>query len=424
MLNRIALTLVFTLSFMSYMTPDLSTSVQLVPLGLFAALVFFKVLCSNAILDAVWSLFEFDGLVFVLFISLLTIAPSVASGSEKSFESALIISVCLILARLYMALVPIREVFEAFFWSGIVSIGLFTLLAFTSLVQSIQTLERFSPFSFHRNLLAFLLAGYFCVMVWKFITGDWRMKILTGLFGSLCLVITLFTSSRGSIVGILAGCLFVVGTAIVGARREARKKVLRFGLFAAAVFSALFLHTKNLEWTQNTYAFVDQVLQLSQADRGIDSGFTGRLDKWKATMNVMSDGSWLVGKGFRSSDSMQDNLIDNSYLVLAYELGLVPLILITWRFLKILQRFVKSYFRPIKREQIRFYLACSLLMVAFLVNNIVARYLFGVGNPYSLLAFLLFATPTSRFELSPVVSAGDSRLSGRLMDCQSTQLLS
>jgi O-antigen ligase len=394
MANRITLTLVFTLSFLTYMTPDLSPTVQLAPLVLFAVLVFFKVLCSNAVLDALWSLLELDGLVFIFLVSLLTIAPSVVSNSATSFESAFIIAFCLILARLYMALVPIREVFEAFFWSGIVSVGLFTLLAFGSLVQSIQTLERFSPFSFHPNLLAFLLAGYFCAMVWKFITGDWRMKVLTGLFGSLCLLIIFFASSRGSIVGVLAGCLFVAGIATVGARCQARKKVLRFGVLAAAVFSGLFLYIQKFESTQNTFAFVDQVLQLSDANRGIDSGLTGRVEKWQATINIMSDGSWLVGKGFRSSDSMTDNLIDDSYLVILYEIGLIPLLLITWRFLALLLRFLSGYFHSIGKEQKYLCLAVGLFMVVFLVNNMVARFLLSMGNPYSLAALLLYATPT------------------------------
>jgi O-antigen ligase len=394
MTNRLVLTLVFTLSFMTYMTPDLSTSVQLAPLVLFAALVFVKVLSSNAVLDAVWSLFELDGLVFVLLISILTIAPSVASDSEKSFEAALIISVCLILARLYMVLVSIREVFEAFFWSAIVSIVFFICLAFASLVQSIRTFERLSPFSFHPNLLGFLVAGYFCAMVWKFISGDWRMKLLTAPFGFLCLVITFFASSRGSLVGILAGCLFVAGIATAGAKKQTRKKVLRFGLSAAAVLFGLFLYIQNSDSIRNTYEFVDQVLQLSQADRGIDSGLTGRLDKWNATMNGVSDGSWLVGKGFRSSDSMQDNLIDNSYLVILYEIGFVPLILITWRFLHLSLRFVMGSFQPVGKDQRYFCLACGLFMTIFLVNNIVARFLFSMGNPFSLAALLLFATPT------------------------------
>jgi hypothetical protein len=421
MTNRIALTLVFTLSFLSYMTAELSTSVQLAPLALFAVLVFFKVLFSKSILDAVGSLFQPDGLLYVLFISLLTIATSLASGSEKSFEFALIISGCLIFARLYMAVVPIREVLEAFFWSGILSVAIFVPMSLAVFTQSIETLARFSAFSFHPNLLAFVLAGYFCVMVWKFVTGDWRMKILAGVAGFLCLVIIFFASSRGSIVGILGGGFFVAGITIAGRRGQQRKGVLRTRLLAAAVMLGLFLYVQNLEWTHKTYAFVDQVLQLSQQYRGIDSGFSGRFDKWVATVNGLSDGNWILGKGIRSSDSMQDNLIDNGYLVILYEIGLIPAALITWRFLSVSRRILSGYFHSTKEERNTWF-ACGLLMTVFLVNNIVARFLFSVGNPYSLLAFFLFVTPIERIGTSLRPSVSDRKLSGLLVNRSASSL--
>jgi hypothetical protein len=378
------------------MAPELNTSVQLVPLALFAVLVFFRVLRSESPVDAMSSLFELDGLLDVLFLSFLVIAPSFASGSEMSFEFALLISACLILARLYMAVVPVREVLEAFFWSGILSVAIFIPSSLAGLFGSMETLERFSPFNFHPNLLAFVLAGYFCVMIWKFLSGSWSMKTLSGVVGLICLIVIFFASSRGSIVGILGGCSFVAGMTVLRTGKGARKKVLQFGLMAAVVLLALFFFVQNLEWAQNTYAFADRFLELTDNYRGIGTGFTGRFDKWASTIRVLSDGSWLVGHGLRTSDSMEDQLIDNSYLVILFELGLMPVVLITIRFLDISRRFLKVCFLAVSRDERHFYLVCSLLMVAFLLNNIVARYLFGVGNPFSLLAFLLFATPTRR----------------------------
>src|SRR5437899_3852017 len=144
MCNRITLTLVFSLSFFSYMTTELSTSLQLAPIALFAALVFFRVIWSRSILAAVGSLFELDALLFIFFVSVLTIATSVASSSSQSLGTAVLITICLVLASIYITTVPFQEILEAFFWSGIVSIGSFTFLAFTSFMESIQTLERFS----------------------------------------------------------------------------------------------------------------------------------------------------------------------------------------------------------------------------------------------------------------------------------------
>jgi hypothetical protein len=407
MSNRITLTLVFTLSFFTYMTQELSTSLQLAPIALFAALVFFKVIWSRSILAAVGSLFELDALLFIVFVSVLTIATSVASGSSQSLGTAVLIAICLVLARIYMTVVPLQEVLEAFFWSGIVSIGSFTILASTSLVESIQTLERFSPFSFHPNLLAFLLAGYFCAMVWKFIVGDWRMKILTGLFGSLCLAITFFASSRGSIVAIIAGSCFVAGMAAIRARRERRLSLIRLGGLAAALVLGIIFFAQSLESTDGAYEYVDQVLQLTQDQRGLDSGLTGRWDRWKVIVGVFSDGTFMVGRGIRSTDQTP---IDNSYLVILYEIGLVPLILITWRYFSVSRRYFRDYFRSTNPEARGFYLACSLLLAVFLVNNIVARFLFSVGNPYSLVALLIFVTPARGLATDTSVSKAGQKL--------------
>jgi hypothetical protein len=164
-----------------------------------------------------------------------------------------------------------------------------------------------------------------------------------------------------------------------------------------------------------SFDFLDQALAITSPDRGVDSGFTGRFDAWKRTMRQLSGGNWLLGQGMRSSDSLYP-MIDNSYLVILYDLGLFPLILITWRFLSILRRFLDAYFRAIDESQRKLYLLCCLLMVMLLTINIVERYLFGVGNPFSLLALLFFATPASVIGQELEASRVNSRRSGNLAD--------
>jgi O-antigen ligase len=401
MVNRITLTLVFALSFWTYLVPEPNLSRRSAALILFVVLVFFKVFCSFSVLRATGSLFAPDGLLFLLFLSFLMLGSSLASNFHESIEYWLLISVCLVLARLYMAVVPLQEVLEAFFWSGILSLGVFMGLAFADLKQSIFSLTRFSAFAFEPNVLAFVLAGYFCAVVWKFMTGGWCTKLFAGLVGFTCLGIIFFASSRGSLVAVLVGCLFVGGMTVLGGSKEGRKRSLRLGLLTSALLLGVVFAAESRGWTGDTFNFVDQVLALSAPDRGLDSGFTGRFDKWKETVHALSDGTWLTGRGLRSSDSMYPP-IDNSYLVLLYEVGLFPLILITWRFFGILRRFVKSYFRSTVKRQRHFYLAWTLLIVVFLVNDIVGRFMFALANPYSLLAFLIFAAPAVEMQVYPI----------------------
>jgi len=392
MANRIALTMVFTLSFASYLAPDLTLWRQIAPLVLFALIVVFRVFFSKDLLSALESLFAIDSLLFVLFVSLLVIVPSMQSEFDKSFAFSIVLSSCLILARLYMAVVPVSEVLEAFFWSGVIAVTVFLPLVFTNLLESIRTLSRFTAFSFDPNLLAFVLGGYFCSMVWKFLSGGWIIKLIAAPIGIVCLIVMFFASSRGSILGIIGGCSVIAAIWVAHMPKRERARSVRLALWGVALIMTAFILVQRLEWVEDTYAFVDKVLQLTDAGRGIDSGFTGRFDKWQETVNSLKDGTWLLGHGIRSSDSMPQ-LIDNSYIVSLYEIGFVPVALICVRFLANLRRFMKAHSRVTDPRQAQLLLGCTLLMVSFLLNNFVARYLFAVGNPYSFLAILLFVAP-------------------------------
>jgi hypothetical protein len=403
MANRLGLIAVFTLSFLSYFTADLSLAMQFAPLILFVLLVVFTVFFSASLVDAMESLLAPEGLLFVLFLSLLLIPPSLASGASISLPFSLLLGACLVFARLYMTVVPVSEVIEAFFWSGVISIVIFVPLGFSLLTASIQSLSRFTAFSFHPNLLAFILAGFLCVMVWKSLTGKWIIKLLAASVGATCCVVIFFTSSRGSIVGIIIGCGLAGILFIAHLPKERWAKALRWSLLFALAASTTIVFLNSSGFFDDTYDFVDKVLQITSADRGIDSGLTGRVDKWQETVNAVRDGSWLWGHGIRTSDSMSQ-LIDNSYVVALYEVGLFPLALICVRFLQILWQFAKNYFVAGNSAESAINLVCVLLLTVFLLNNFVARYLFGIGNPYSLLAILLFAAPSYRSSVRPELS--------------------
>lgn len=394
-LNQTALALVFTLSFTIYFAPELSISLQLVPLLVFAALVFCKALTSDSLITALAAFLDIDGLLYVAFLSLLMVACSLSSAYEDALRFALLLSTCLVLARIYMTLVPIREVLEAFYWSAIVSMFIFVPLSFGILVQSAISLGRLQAFNFHPNGLALQLAAYLCVMVWKFSTGGWFSKALCSILGLISVIVVFLTSSRGTIVALLAGCGFVVIIVFRKAFKRDRKKTLwTTGLLLASLTALCVLMTQ-LESAQDAYGAVDQMLALSSKDRGLGSGMTGRVDVWQEVLRATSDGSWLLGHGVRSSDTVLwpfNQAIDNSYMVILYDMGIVPLILITWRFGSLLRRAAQNCLGQVHVDE-KLWLACGLFLVVLLVSSIFERYLFAVGNPFSLLAFLFFAAP-------------------------------
>jgi hypothetical protein len=103
-----------------------------------------------------------------------------------------------------------------------------------------------------------------------------------------------------------------------------------------------------------------------------------------------------------------DPPIDNSYLVILYELGFFPFALITFRFFSILSGFIWGHLHSLDQERRELYMICSLLMAVFLVNDVVGRFMFALANPFSLFAFLLFAAPTSVLELNANVTKNEA----------------
>jgi O-antigen ligase len=404
MLNRITLAAIFTLSFATYLFGELSVSVQILPLALFAILVCVRVFLSASDLNiALRSLFTMESLVFVFLLCLFMAGPSFESALDVSAGYWALFAVVLIFARIYMAVVPLEEVLEAFFWSGVVSVGIFLPLSFVSLLESIHTLERFSPFSLHPNLLGFMMTGYFCSMVWKVITGRVLIRVIAAIVGAVCGMMIFLASSRGSLVAIIVACLFAVAMAMLRARRLGRFKLGRVVFISAfIVITSLVLIRYSLS-ASPAGDYIDNVLRLTSSDRGLSSGLTGRTERWEIVLGVFADGTWLTGRGLRFTE-VANREIDNSYLVILYELGLVPALLITWRFVRILVYFGSAYLTATDDKQKQINFAVFLLITASLVNNIVDRYLFGVGNPYSLIGLLFFAAhlPSStRYWLSP-----------------------
>jgi hypothetical protein len=412
MLNRVILALVFTLSFLSYVAPDLTLTVQLIPLILFAILVFIRVGFSDFVLVAVESLFDFEGIILVFGLPILTLGQSIESTFDRSLPYWGVISGCLLLTRLYTALTPLREVFEAFYWSAVACLAIFFPISYFALQDSINTLARFAPYSFHPNLLAWIMAGYFCVMLWKLLTGSWLIKIISSMGIAICAVIMFFTSSRGVIIAIIVGCLLIGGMALVRAAREGRNYLVWIAVTSCVLLVGAFIYMQNKGSIQETYEFVDQVLSLSTKDRGIDSGFTGRFDKWASVIRDLSDGTFLIGRGVRSSDAME-TMIDNSYIVILYDLGLIPLIVIVYRFLNILYESFRGYFLAVTQEKKHFYLLCTLIAVVALVTNFTERSLFAVGNPFSLLGFFMLVAPTWQVRTSDSHAQEGEHLWGR-----------
>ena len=123
----------------------------------------------------------------------------------------------------------------------------------------------------------------------------------------------LVVSSRGSLVSLAA-----FGLAYYVAYHGTYRAVVH-GLLAVLAVAAMLLVIPQLR-----HGITNDVLKLHDRDRGIDSGFTGRVDVWKEAL-VTFQRSPLIGLGFRGSieGHGQVGSIHSGYLKLLVETGII-----------------------------------------------------------------------------------------------------
>lgn len=385
-INIILAATIFTLSsstFFMLADQDLGENARI----LILPLLFFGIVVALVLLfPKRWpkraAFFSGEGSAIVWLVPLFTFLPSLFSSYGKSFQYWLLDFVILVLCRLYSTRVPLRDVLEGLFWSGAVVIAALLFLAGQLLIDAINTLSRFSAFGFHPNTLAFILATYFAVALWQISVGPFYKRVLGAFIAVACFLIIFLASSRGTLVATVAGGVVVSAMYCV----HERKFNLLLGIPVLLCLAiVIFVRTSSFG---DAWESIDQVLQISGGERGIGSGMSGRLTEWHDTWGLLRRGSWLYGNGVRSSDNLLFS-VDNGFLVLLHDMGIVPFFLIVGRFVSILWQSFRRYMTTGgDLELILFF-----LLLTFLLNNVTARYLFGVGNPFSLFAVMLFASP-------------------------------
>jgi hypothetical protein len=384
--NVILIAIVFQLAFLSYFTEEVLPAVQFIPLALFALIV----LIQTILTDRRWadvSLLSGDGSLVVWLIPLFTLGCSLASRFDKSFSYWVIDFVMLVLARLYTTRVPAEDVFEGFFWAGIGSLSILLFVAFQTIVETISTVSRLEVLAFHPNTLGFILSGFLAVMIWQACVGaKWKKALaLTGVV--VCLGLIFLASSRGSLLAVIIGSSISIALYL---SRTGRFWLPTLGSVVAIIAIVLVSQSSFFDQTAD---YADQVLQISAGDRGLGSGLSGRTDEWKRVITQMSQGSWLYGNGMRASDGLPFS-VDNGFLVVLFDLGIIPFLLIVGRVVRMLWRFPRRYLVLGRGTD----LLLTMLIVIYFVANFVERLLFGVGNPFSLLMFLIFVSPWAKYE--------------------------
>lgn len=145
-----------------------------------------------------------------------------------------------------------------------------------------------------------------------------QQRIVKWLIWTIALGLSLLVNSRGALLG---ACVFVVTWHLTKALYEKREKRLHVWIIVSGLGISSVL-TSILYEPAKSLIF-EKVLLIDDGERGINTGVTGRFDKWEDTIEAVAE-SPIVGQGFRSSKRRGEfETSHNAYLDLLKETGII-----------------------------------------------------------------------------------------------------
>jgi exopolysaccharide production protein ExoQ len=221
---------------------------------------------------------------------------------------------------------------------------------------------------------------------------------LIGVFLSITYVFA--ASARGSLLALFFVylCMYVNYHGLNVKIMISALSILLVGVISAVIFD----YSGFLDWAGN-------ILEINSDTRGVDSGGTGRFDLWAMGVDFLLSNfdRFMFGGGFRSAEESSIGfLTENSYLTIYLELGVfVGTLLISTYFYYCFMIVRGSC--SIRDDGVMCFGSCFIVGFAVLfliVQSVFNRYLFAIGNPYSVSVLLLMFSASIYFR--PVVRHG------------------
>lgn len=215
---------------------------------------------------------------------------------------------------------------------------------------------------------------------------------------AVAVAILYLTNSRGSTIGTAVG--LITAASVFFLVNGARKRMVVISVVGAVVILGV--------WAELYNQFIsDQVLSLNDPQRGLDSGFTGRLGPWIYGLNLALERPFF-GYGFRASEFLFKPIgidsVHHGYLSMLLDTGVIGLL--AW--LIFLFHVIALGFRRLHRPMA---MCAMAFLVGYAVLGLVERYALNAGQPVTMLflasAFHMLRPMTRGVFLRP----GDARLS-------------
>jgi O-antigen ligase len=391
-LVRIGMCLSFLAAFLQYeINSGLASYSSLSILGFCGLLV----LCGRKRADRVQHILSGGGLWFAAL--LFGEVVSYTSHDSYSVMYGIVFIGVFFCARLVVQEIGVPNLLRAYSQAGIATATLILISGRRAALESESV--RFSGGTrAHPNLLSFILAGYIPVIVWRAMEEKvrWRKRVLIVL-SIVTFVLLFLTGSRGSLAAVLAAGAGLL-VRIIGKGRLQRFRINRLHIFLFLILiplAVMFLFQHNR--IGHIGDFLNDFLALSSSGRGLKSGLSGRTGIWQVAFHILGrHNRWLFGFGYRAGDHLVGT-IDNGYVQLLFESGLIAGSMILGSMLRVFYLLGKASRPRENNPWTRYYTMLWCMMIVYFLNNVSTRYLFSVGNPFSLCILCLMAA--SRREL-------------------------
>ena len=341
------------------------------------------------------------GKTLILF-SLLSETVSHYTGDRISEQYGLALILLMISWRLLISEIGFLAILRCYAVSSMCSLSIVAFRGRAELASYREGAARFSGGAqVHPNLVGFAFAGALPLFIGIALDHPpgTRRKICIGMTALACYVI-FTTGSRGSVGAILiTGC--ILGLRFVLQGHSLLRVKVSYGLFLG-ILLVLLLGTytaSNVRTLQSITHFFDVAFSVTNKQRGIGSGMSGRTILWRHALHRIHGLNWIFGMGYRQGFD-----IDNGYVTLLFDSGILGGLVIAGTLIRILVWLWSNADRTSSYGVRRYRLVLLSMMLIYLLNNISTRYLFSFGNQFSLLVLVMMVCRKEDLLLAPRVA--------------------
>lgn len=324
---------------------------------------------------------EFDLFdIWAIFITLLSAIAFFNEQNENSAYFTLIFAVACAAVSLIAKTVPLRDTLRALAIAHgamtITALIVYPIDILTSLnpASAMRWSLRVRPFNLHPNLVGFMFSGGTILQIYAAAISTSRLKkILYGVLAIISIAVAVAASARAGLLAFFVSAV-VIGLLYSNRLFRANPRVF-LACIGGGILAAIALSPKVL-------SYANIVFELDSTTRGLNSGGSGRIDRWMTSITYWTQGNVFTGSGLRTVgiESVGFASTENSYLNIAIENGLLGL---AASILVIAVALVTFSRRRPKNDNLVNGFSVWIITYA-LIQSMFNRYLIAIGNDLSL----------------------------------------